>query len=70
MEMGGMGGCMHACNAAHHRGDSLGPMHSERMEDNEWAHERLHSERVNYRAGWWTKEKEIGVMGECRHAMQ
>ena len=38
---------MHAGNAAHHRGDSLGPVHSEIMKDNECAHERLHSERVN-----------------------
>ena len=38
---------MHAGNAAHHRGDSLGPVHSERMKDNEWTHARLHSERVS-----------------------
>ena len=31
----GRHGRMHACNAAHHGCDGLGPVHSERMTDNE-----------------------------------
>ena len=38
---------MHAGSAAHHRGDSLGPVHSEITKHNKWTHARLHSERVS-----------------------
>ena len=31
----GRHGRVHACNAAHHGCDGLGPVHSERMNDNE-----------------------------------
>ena len=40
-------GRMHAGNAAHRGCDGLGPVHSERMKDNEWVHARLHSERAS-----------------------
>ena len=46
MEMGNHGR-MHAGSAAHHSCDGLGPVHSERMKDNEWVHAIRHSERAS-----------------------